>query len=187
MTDSDWAGVYEEMISVKAKEPKSGREEIYEQFEKEYGETVTIELPFDPCEVRNKIQNGLLEEGDVDKVVRAPRENGLKVSGKKDTYWSGAQRDSQEGKLRYLLIPPAALERMAALYTRGAAHYGDRNWERGLPYSRILESVFRHFMAVWQGDTSEDHKAAVAWGMFALMHYDREIERGKLPKELNDL
>ena len=33
----------------------------------------------------------------------------------------------------------------------------------------------------------EDHLAQACWNLFACMHFEEMIERGKLPKELNDL
>ena len=87
----------------------------------------------------------------------------------KQQFETGAQRDTDEGKLRYDLIPPSSLARLAKRYTDGAGHYGDHNWTKGIPSSRHLQSLMRHLEGVRAGDTSEDHAAAIAWNAFAIM------------------
>lgn len=104
-----------------------------------------------------------------------------KDSGKREEFTTGSRRDTQQGKPRYDLIPVQALARLADLYARGAEKYGDHNWQKGQPYSRVYASLFRHLIQWRQGDRSEDHLAAVAWNAFALMYYDEEMQ------ELDDL
>lgn len=95
-----------------------------------------------------------------------------KDSGRRAEFSTGSVRDTQEGKDRFDLIPITALRRLAALYARGAEKYGDFNWAKGQPYSRIYASTFRHLMQWAQGETDEDHAAAVVWGMMAVLHFD---------------
>jgi hypothetical protein len=95
-----------------------------------------------------------------------------KDSGERENFDTGARRDTQEGKPRYDLIPPKALERLAGLYARGAEKYGDRNWEKGIPVQRNLASLERHLQQWKMGEIDEDHLAAVAWNAFAIMHYE---------------
>lgn len=99
-----------------------------------------------------------------------------KDSGDHQLYVTGAQRGTQAGKPRYDLIPATALTRLANLYARGADLYGDWNWAQGIPTSRVIASMFRHFMQYIMGERDEDHLAALAWGAFALMHYE-EMDR----------
>ena len=80
------------------------------------------------------------------------------------------------GKLRYDLIPADALEALAVVYTRGAAKYADRNWEKGMSYSRCFGSLMRHIWAFWRGEqwdgeTGCHHMAMAAWNCFALLAY----------------
>lgn len=110
-----------------------------------------------------------------------------KSSGEKEVFTSGYQRDSQETKTRYDLIPVGSLKRVAGIYGRGAKLYGDNNWKNGCPYSRMYASLLRHVLAFREGDTSEDHLAAACWNAMGIMFYQDQIEAGKLPKELNDL
>lgn len=105
-----------------------------------------------------------------------------KSSGKKHNFKSGAFRDSQEGKDRFDLIPIKPLKRLAKKYADGAELYGEFNWVKGQDFSRVYASMFRHLLQWREGQTDEDHLAALAWGAFALMHYE-ETNR----KDLNDL
>ena len=106
---------------------------------------------------------------------------------KAEHFKSGAMRDNNEGKGAFELITPFALERVAKVYERGAKQKGDRNWEKGLPMGRTLQSAIRHINQYLQSDGEEDHLAQAAWNLFAVMHFEEMIDRGILPKELNDL
>ncbi len=104
-----------------------------------------------------------------------------------ENFATGARRDSQGDKPRYDLIPLGALKRLAELYASGAKHYGENNWQKGMPMRRTYASMFRHMVQWAVGDKSEDHLRAVAWNAFALMFYEDEIAAGRLPEELNDM
>lgn len=93
-------------------------------------------------------------------------------SGKREQFENGAVRDTQAGKARYDLIPPGPLRRVAMLYARGAEKYDDHNWTKGQPTSRILASLMRHVEDYRNGDTVEDHLAAVVWNAMAIMYYE---------------
>ena len=95
-----------------------------------------------------------------------------KDSGQREQYDSGAVRDTRAGKARYDLVSPWALRRIALLYERGAAKYDDRNWEAGMPFCRFLDSAMRHLQQYLMGDTTEDHLAAVAWNVMAIIHFE---------------
>ncbi len=85
---------------------------------------------------------------------------------------SGAERTVKTGKGRYDLIPPWALKRLARVYEVGGLMRGDRNWEKGIPFSRCLDSVLRHTEQYLAGDESEDHLAQAAFWLFAVMHFE---------------
>jgi hypothetical protein len=94
-----------------------------------------------------------------------------KDSGAREEMPTGSVRDSREGKGRYDLISPFALRRLAGVYERGARKYADRNWEKGQPFARFLDSAKRHLECFHMGWTDEDHLAQAAWNVFALMHF----------------
>jgi len=107
--------------------------------------------------------------------------------GKRHQYDSGALRSNRTGRGRYDLISPHALLRLAIQYEIGGQQKGDRNWEQGFPCSRAICSAIGHLMQQLAGDRSEDHYAATAWQVFCAMHFEEEIERGRLPVLLNDV
>jgi hypothetical protein len=120
-----------------------------------------------------------------------------KDSGERQTFSTGARRDTQTDKDRYDLIPTHALRRVAGLYARGAEKYDDNNWQKGIPFSRCMASLERHLHQFKQGDIDEDHLAAVVWNALAIMHYQEvgredldDLHRGKwcpyAPKEVID-
>jgi len=59
------------------------------------------------------------------------------------------------GKLRMELLPPEFLTATAAVLTFGAEKYGDRNWERGLQWSRAYGALQRHMWAWWNGERAD--------------------------------
>ncbi len=102
-----------------------------------------------------------------------------KDSGKREEMATGSVRDSREGKGRFELISPFALARIAGVYERGAAKYASRNWEKGQPYSRFLDSALRHMNRFAMGWTDEDHVAQAAWNLLAILHF-QELGRTDL-------
>ena len=77
---------------------------------------------------------------------------------------------------RYDLISPVGLRRLAETYGEGSLKYGDRNWEKGIPNSNLLNHLIAHIQQYMRGDTIEDHLAHAAWGLFALMHFEENIK-----------
>lgn len=104
----------------------------------------------------------------------------------KETFATGAQRDTRAGKGRYDLISTHAMKRLALRLEQGAAHYGDRNWEKGMPLMRCVDSLKRHLDQWIEGSLSEDHLAGVLFNAMALADMDTRIERGELPESLDD-
>lgn len=96
-----------------------------------------------------------------------------KDSGEREAFASGMVRDTRAGKGRYDLITPIGLKRLADVYERGAAKYADRNWEKGAPFGRFLDSAMRHIQQYVMGESDEDHLAQAAWNLFAVMHLER--------------
>lgn len=85
---------------------------------------------------------------------------------------------NDQGKLRYDLIPVGPLRKLAEVYTIGCKKYEDRNWEKGILYSRIIGALMRHFEAWRDGErvdpeNGQHHLSSVAWCAFALMEYER--------------
>lgn len=111
----------------------------------------------------------------------------LKDSGKRQEFTTGSQRDTREGKGRYDLLSPWALKAIVIVLEKGAIKYGERNWEKGQPLSRYVDSAIRHGMQILAGKLDEDHAAQAAWNWMAFIHTKYMIDIGKLPKELDDI
>lgn len=62
----------------------------------------------------------------------------------------GTKYDS--GKIRLELLPPEFLESVADILTFGASKYGDRNWEKGMAWSRPFGALMRHMWAWFRGE-----------------------------------
>ena len=61
------------------------------------------------------------------------------------------------GKLRYDLVPPAALKNVAEVLTFGASKYSDNNWKNVYPFeSRYIAAAIRHIEAYRQGEILDD-------------------------------
>ena len=114
-------------------------------------------------------------------------ENNLKDSGKRENFSTGAEREPNLDRGRYDLIPSIALKALAIHYERGAKKYSDRNWEKGIPLSRHLNSALRHLQDYLVGDRSEDHLSACVFNVFAITHDLEMIRLGEMPCEINDL
>ena len=108
-------------------------------------------------------------------------------SGKRQQFATGAVRDAAADKPRVGLISPVALERLGEWLGEGAKKYDDRNWERGIPIQRSVESLFRHLLAYMDGRWDEDHMAAVMCNAMFIMHTEAMIARDVLPPELGDM
>jgi hypothetical protein len=126
--------------------------------------------------------------------------SGLPDSGHRVDYGTGAHREAAPGKGRYDLISPIAEDKLAKLLEKGAIKYtkydpetgevlepGERNWENGLPLHTFVDSCRRHLNKLMQGESVEDHAAAALWNMMGLVHTLEMIDRGLLPKSLDDL
>lgn len=107
-----------------------------------------------------------------------------KDSGERASFASGMVRDTQTGKPRYGLIPRGPLKRTAALYARGAEKYDARNWEKADSVDeleRFGESAFRHLMQLLDGETDEDHGAAVVFNVWAFMWLEEKLAAANPP------
>lgn len=49
------------------------------------------------------------------------------------------------GKLRLDLVPTDVLQELARVLTFGAKKYAERNWERGMPWSKAAGPLERHW------------------------------------------
>lgn len=91
---------------------------------------------------------------------------------------TGAVRDDSYGRGRYDLMPWGAIHALAQHCERGAAHYGERNVDKGIPQHSLIDSGIRHLSQYIQGDAEEHHLVAAAWNiMWAL---EQELKRPEM-------
>lgn len=108
--------------------------------------------------------------------------------GARMSYGDGkAIREPSTGKGRFDLVTPFGIMRLAKWYELGAQKYSDRNWEKGMPFSRYIDSAMRHINKYVMGMTDEDHLAAAAWNILCIIHHEElgQTELDDLPHYLN--
>lgn len=98
-------------------------------------------------------------------------------------YETGALRGDSSGRPRPDLIPGVCNLRVGMHYSLGALHYGERNFEKGLPSSRALESLERHLQQFKDGDTSEDHLSAIVFNANCLIFNEEKAGTGQFPDD----
>lgn len=87
------------------------------------------------------------------------------------------------GKTRHDLVPAYAQEQYARVLTKGAEKYTDRNWEKGMKWSKVLASMKRHILAYERGEdrdpeTGELHVAHIMCNAAFLTEYYRIYPQG---------
>ena len=119
--------------------------------------------------------------------INMPKKFITKDSGKRIKFESGFNRDVQDDKPRYDLIPPELLKRLAELYQRGAIKYGDDNWRKANSepeYQRFKASAFRHFMSwIANTDTEEDHAIGAIWNIMSYEWHTQHKNNAKKEKK----
>jgi Domain of unknown function (DUF5664) len=60
-------------------------------------------------------------------------------------------RKDDQAKDRMDLVPPELIFAVARVLTFGAKKYGERNWEKGMRWSRPFAALMRHMWAWWGG------------------------------------
>lgn len=88
-----------------------------------------------------------------------------------------------EGKIRYDLIEPFALEQLAKVFTKGAEKYAPHNYLKGMEWSKCIASLKRHLAAFEQGEDFDNetglyHISHAAWNAMALVSYYKYFPQG---------
>lgn len=87
-----------------------------------------------------------------------------------------AKRDNS-GKAKLSYIPRRAQEAEARVWEFGGKKYGRRNWEKGLPWLSVIDSLLRHAMALQSGEindpeTGEHHAAHIRCNAAMLIEFE---------------
>jgi hypothetical protein len=91
------------------------------------------------------------------------------------TFSTGAVRGNDAENVRFDLITPIGLRRLAETCAEGARKYTDHNWEKGMPASTLLNHAIRHIYLWLQGDDTEDHLAHSAWNILGVCHFEETM------------
>lgn len=59
----------------------------------------------------------------------------------------------------------SAILNLSRHFEEGAAKYGERNWEQGIPTHCYIDSAVRHYLKHMRGDTDEPHDRAFLWNI----------------------
>ena len=118
--------------------------------------------------------------GDSDYLIK-PTEAGT------DTEVTGAIRGANEGRGRFDLIPPEALEMLAKHYEAGLEHYPEGNWRKGISLKRYMNSAMRHINKYRLGHRDEPHLVSALWNIIGFLVTEEMISVGLVPEELDDL
>lgn len=107
----------------------------------------------------------------------------------------GKKFDSDKLRLDLLSIP--AMEGVAKILGMGAKKYGERNWQKGLKYSRVFAALLRHLFAWWNGEELDNesqlnHIHHVACNIMFLQHFvetktgiDDRAKKEEIKNEIN--
>jgi hypothetical protein len=93
---------------------------------------------------------------------------------------SGGVKHDQ-GKAPWHLLPPDAMEEVLKVLSYGANKYSERNWEKGMDWSRAFSAMMRHMWAWWagedhDGETGLSHLAHAACCVLFLLAYSKRFD-----------
>lgn len=78
---------------------------------------------------------------------------------------------------------PTMLLEVSIHFEEGAKKYGERNWEKGIPTQRYIDSAVRHYLKWLRGDDDERHDRAFCWNIicciWTCIHHPELNEYGK--------
>jgi hypothetical protein len=110
-----------------------------------------------------------------------------KEQGENREFSTGATRQASAGKGLPSLFPGDAYIDICKHFENGLECHGARNWEKGLPLASLIDSLERHIAAEKMGLTDESHSRAIAWNAVVYLATKLRIEKGILPKKLDDM
>lgn len=96
-----------------------------------------------------------------------------------------------DDKLPIQLIPPESIVAQAEILAFGARKYSERNWEKGMRWSRLFGAINRHLWTWWSGDcldreTLLNHiKAVHTVSGFLVTYIERNIGIDDRPPGVN--
>lgn len=101
------------------------------------------------CGVSLELAQGCLDR------IGTPREVFTQEVKRSETVWPEEGRKDDGGKAPYHLLAPELLEATAQVLKFGAEKYSERNWEKGMNWSRPFSAMMRHMWAWWRGEHAD--------------------------------
>lgn len=106
--------------------------------------------------------------------VEAMSETITQVDTTTTTISGGVKHDG--GKVMYHLFPLEAFDEINKVLAFGATKYAERNWEKGINFSRLFNSTLRHLFSWWRGEnldpeTNLSHLAHAATNVIFLLTF----------------
>jgi hypothetical protein len=98
----------------------------------------------------------------------------------REVHATGAVRSTDANNVRYDLISPQALRRLAMTYDEGAKKYGAFNYKKGFQIQSLMNHAIRHCYLFLEGNTDEDHLPHAIWNLMTA------IEMMETRPELDD-
>lgn len=99
---------------------------------------------------------------------------------KKETRYTDPVTGGMKGEklARHDLLPPDIVNELAEHYGKGAKKYGERNMEKGYPWSKTYAACHRHLNSFWRGEDVDEetgslHLIAAAWHCFTMAWFLR--------------
>jgi hypothetical protein len=115
-------------------------EKIRIPYEKQIEQQKQVEKLFEQKNPLEKLREEMTEQI-LDRIGTMKKEQGLRYDA---------------GKLRYDLIPAIVEKELAKVLTKGAEKYAPRNWEKGMPWSKVIASAERHFSEMKLGNDYDE-------------------------------
>lgn len=83
-----------------------------------------------------------------------------------------------QGKPDYSLIPPVALDEIAAVWTFGQKKYAAFNWAKGFAWRRPIAAALRHIFAWLRGESIDpesghSHLAHAVCCLMMVIHFQK--------------
>lgn len=103
---------------------------------------------------------------------------GIKDSGERTEFDTGAVRDMHTGKGRMDLLPVSAIIELSKHCENGAIKYGERNVDKGIPQHSFIDSALRHLFKYLRGDKDENHLVAAFWNVAWAVN--QEVEKPEM-------
>lgn len=93
-----------------------------------------------------------------------------------------------EGKLRVDLMSVDALRGLSEVLTFGCGKYTERNWQKGIKFSKLYGSALRHLFLFFEGEDidTESKKKAIDHAQCCIHFLSHYLHNYDLYKEFDD-